>query len=98
MRTDLDAIAHRLTVLSRLPQDWDSYGANPPDPRIRDVVLWCAAIFGWKGQPIVTPLPSGGISLEWPDLDLDIRPDGRIEASSFGVEFAVGPIVTKETA
>lgn len=80
--TARDAILARLDELAGLKEDWDGYGAYPPS----SVALTVAAQFVDQilreplPPPIVVPVPSGGVQLEWAagsvEIDLEIGPDG----------------------
>jgi hypothetical protein len=86
----LASIRDRLDELARLGEDWDSYGAHPPAATAIDEALRFAAqvleVY-WstareRALPTsISPLPSGGVELEWrtPDrlLAIDVGPDGE---------------------
>lgn len=84
------AVRRRLAELARLESGWDSYGAHPPTRAALDGALqfarrverlyWHSA--GDRVRPAsISPLPTGGIELEWQTSDdliaVDIGPDGR---------------------
>jgi len=86
----VDSARRRLADLTRLGQNWDSYGAVPPTSTAIDGALqfidragklfW--RILGERARPTsISPLPSGGIELEWrlpaEFLAIDIGPEGR---------------------
>lgn len=90
-RTDerLGPAVRRIANLARLQPDWDSYGGHPPTPLARgkaleflrrvSTLLWPVA--GERARPAsISPLPSGGIELEWQGpsslIAVDVGPDG----------------------
>jgi hypothetical protein len=87
---DFGSVERRLAELAALEADWDSYGAYPPTPAALDgarqflthveELYWRTA--GERTRPTsISPLPSGGIELEWrkPEelIAVDIGADGR---------------------
>lgn len=81
----------RLDELSKLEHDWDSYGALPmtetalasADAMMRKAVDVHGPAFGERVAPYtVTPIPDGGVSIEWrgprATLELDIGPSGAL--------------------
>ena len=86
----LDPVEKRLSELSRLEADWDSYGSLPPSMasiagalgfvRLAGQRFW--RVYGGRVRPTsISPLPSGGIELEWQNpselFAVEIAPDGR---------------------
>jgi hypothetical protein len=72
-----DSLNEKVKELEKLPPDWDSYGAPPPDKDtsrfavdslLKIVPINCP-------PPQVVPLSDGGIAFEWHDkgIDLEIR-------------------------
>ncbi|MDQ3226617.1 MAG: hypothetical protein M3Q50_08315 [Chloroflexota bacterium] len=82
----IDPVKRRLAELSHLEADWDSYGGLPPTlvsiqsalgfVRLAGQQFWHAYGAGVKPTSI-SPLPSGGIELEW-----------RTSAELFAVEIS----------
>jgi len=83
-----DALA-RLTHLTELGANWDSYGG---DPVTADALAQTRALINmlsaWHAvapnlPPQVVPVPDGGVQIEWHengyDLDVEIHPDGHSE-------------------
>lgn len=79
------ATRERLLLLSRLEQDWDSYGALPVSPRAiaasGTLISRVIARAGEGAAPHeIMPIADGGISLEWryPTIELGINacPEG----------------------
>lgn len=66
-----------LDTIAALPQNWDSYGARPVDPR----AIALARIMTIRPASIV-PTSGGGIQLEWHEdglhAEVVIHPDGSI--------------------
>jgi len=60
-----------------LPENWDSYGASPIDPRLIEYGLSLLNELTPSQTPLPTMVPTsrGGIQLEWHcrDIDLEIR-------------------------
>lgn len=90
---NLAAVHRRISGFADLAPDWDSYGAERPSPEairaaqhyLDDLVDLFAWRFGEKVLPFWTsPLPSGGVQLEWrataPELELEVEvhADGRL--------------------
>ena len=86
----LSPVRQRLEELAQLDPDWDSYGACPPARAALDGALEFASRVErrfWRrvGERVlpsaISPLPSGGIELEWHNpgelVAVDIGPDGR---------------------
>lgn len=70
--------------LTRLPEDWDSYGARRIEASAVKAaldVLGCTML-GSSPAPTVVPTVTGGIQLEWHmggiDLEVEATPDGSI--------------------
>lgn len=65
----LPNIHRQLLALSKLPLDWDSYGASPPDIQVIEALLqeanYIAIKLPMSPMPSVVPLGDGGIELEW---------------------------------
>jgi hypothetical protein len=73
-----------LDALLRLPANWNSYGANPVDPRLAVAaftLLRDAAGSREPAAPQLVPTTAGGVQLEWHiggiDLEVEPRPAGR---------------------
>lgn len=80
-------IEEKLEQLSKLTQDWDSYGADPPTPISIEVARHVLREFD---TIFVAPTNKGGIGFEL-DFDedrwimIEIRADGKIEMGSGGI-------------
>ncbi len=80
----------RIERLHKLKQNWDSYGANPVDPRsieaARQLVRKFAFVQGID-CPRVAASPAGHVALSWEwqeysrELDLEILPDCTLRYS-----------------
>jgi hypothetical protein len=77
-------ISDRLEHLSRLPQNWDGYGASPISPkvikRVKSVLKEALAVAEGVPAPLIAPANDGTIVLEWKtssgkELILDIPSD-----------------------
>jgi hypothetical protein len=79
--------AQKLTELSDLPENWDSYGARPID---HSAIAFAVQLLSETMQadtpaPAVVPTNRGGVQLEWHtrgiDLEIEIQSPGRILVS-----------------
>lgn len=72
----------RMAELLALPEDWNSYGARPVDPRAAAEALRLLAktMRSDAPAPLVIPTSAGGIQLEWHARGIDLE----VEASSPG--------------
>jgi len=65
--------------LAALPENWDTYGGAPIDPRA------IQAAKEWLAAAQVVPCSDGGMQIEWHHLDADVevtfKPDGRIDVA-----------------
>ncbi len=81
----------KLEELKNLPEDWDSYGADPISPNaiakaksiITSVMIAFGGIIGNVVQlSDVIPIADGGVQLEWvgphAELEIEISPNGNI--------------------
>jgi hypothetical protein len=81
----------KLDELKNLPEDWDSYGADPISPNaiakaksiITSVMIAFGGIIGNVVQLTdVIPIADGGVQLEWvgphAELEIEISPNGNI--------------------
>ena len=81
----------KLEELKNLPEDWDSYGADPISPNaiakaksiITSVMIAFGGIIGNVVQlSDVIPIADGGVQLEWvgphAELEIEILPNGNI--------------------
>ncbi|MGH2559593.1 MAG: hypothetical protein ACRDJH_11055 [Thermomicrobiales bacterium] len=80
----------RLNELADLPPDWDSYGANPPNPaaiaKAREILLELTQPLRLAGTRIepstIGARADGGIMIEWGNpetaLEVHIEPDGSV--------------------
>ena len=84
----LDSILERLTQLTKLESDWDSYGALPVSPvafvkacqLLIDVKYSLSALVGEQLLPSdVAPIADGSLQMEWRgphgQLEVEIKPD-----------------------
>ena len=68
-----------------LPQNWDSYGSRPIDDRATacSLVLLIQAELHEAHAPFVSPVPGGGVQLEWQfgrrALEFEALPDGSAQ-------------------
>jgi len=53
----------RLEEIASLKEGWDSYGAQPVSEKT--IKLAKDFIEQWQRDPIITPMSSGGLCLEW---------------------------------
>lgn len=73
----------QLHALLQLKENWDSYGAEPMDPRsvvhAENLLRWLARFVGVEA-PTVTASPDGHAALCWDDgqrsLEVEVRSDG----------------------
>jgi len=85
----LDVVRLRMAYLAQLQPDWDSYNGKPPTPIAQHQALGFAhqvsemfrPLIGERARPAsISPLPSGGVELEWQGptalIAVDIGPDG----------------------
>ncbi|MBS1789107.1 MAG: hypothetical protein JST85_15370 [Acidobacteria bacterium] len=75
----------KVSDLSKLPENWDSYGSRtvqPPAIEQATALLRQLASFNLP-QPDVFPVPGGGIQVEFQlesrELEIEILPNGQIE-------------------
>ena len=79
-----EAIFGRIEHLLALPQDWDSYGGRPIDPkRVAHAVRILAEVMDNQTPlPALVPTHSGGVQLEWHqgqiDLEMEIVSPSRV--------------------
>ncbi len=78
-------IVDRLKELAELRKGWDSYNAEPLNPRaVRRTLQLLPALSPFDpGDPTVVPTFNGGVQLEWHDktgdVEISIPPSGPIE-------------------
>ena len=71
--------------LANLPDNWDGYGSSKIQPKALATAfhLVLAIQIEEPPTPHISPVPGGGIQLEWQtstrELELEILPDGSIE-------------------
>jgi hypothetical protein len=65
----------RLSALSRLPRNWDSYGASPIDPRclVETIVFLCRHMSINTALPQIVPVGNGSIQIEWHRNGIDFE-------------------------
>lgn len=81
----------KLDKLKNLPEDWDSYGADPINPiaiaKAKSIITSVMIAFGdIVGNVVrltdVIPIADGGVQLEWigphAELEIEISPNGNI--------------------
>lgn len=81
----LEDSQNQLHQLSKLPENWDSYGSSRIKPtsveKTADLLIDLAK-FGMP-TPSIFPVSGGGIQLEWQkgkrELEIEILPNGEIE-------------------
>lgn len=79
------SVSEQLDELTRLPQNWDSYGSAPVQAEIVTKALDVLAALSRcnMNRPHVLPVPGGGVQFEWAndssELEIEIRPDGKVE-------------------
>lgn len=75
--------------LSKLPENWDSYGSKPIDFRAVVVANALTTLLDHLNAPDVhiCPVNGGGIQFEWDgadrDLEIEIKADGTLEYAAF---------------
>ena len=75
----------RISELSQLPANWDSYGSNAiTENAIRAALRFLVeAPLRLIAEPSVSPVPGGGIGFHWRvesrDLELEFSPSGAVE-------------------
>lgn len=71
-------IQRRIKECTELPENWDSHGAKPLDPRHGKQLTRLLSIA--KGEPGISPTVDGGITCEWRlghlTLMVEFGPDG----------------------
>jgi hypothetical protein len=97
----LQSAARRLSELTGLPADWDSYGALPPEPEVAIAALriLSGVMTPQTAAPQIVPTHRGGLSLEWHrrgfSLEVEVLASGEYTAAferlSNGEERQVGP-------
>jgi hypothetical protein len=107
-RDDLASVHERIAGFTALGPDWDSYGAECPSANaiqtarhvLDDLVILYARQFEDKVLPFwVSPLPSGGVQLEWRaptsefELEVEVHPNGRL---AFVLQRGRGPAAEYE--
>jgi hypothetical protein len=77
VRPDLSPLPDTAKRLSKLPENWDSYGAEPVDPELIEYGLSRLNELTTSQTPLPAMVPTshGGIQLEWHcrGIDLEIR-------------------------
>lgn len=79
----------RLQHLSRLGDNWDSYGGRPPaDEAVFTALAVIARVLRDESTPpAMVPTSEGGVQLEWnregEELEIRVMPDGAISAFRF---------------
>ena len=78
-------VADEMRSYLTLAPDWDSYGAGPVRKEVIDVAVVIAEMMARYGfsRPVVCPVPSGGVLLEWEHANraLTLAVDGNDEFS-----------------
>lgn len=67
MAPALMRVVNKLNELLKLPPDWDSYGARPPEPNaaVSALGLIERILASGESAPRIVPTVDGGIQLEW---------------------------------
>jgi hypothetical protein len=78
------ALAEKISGFRTLPQNWNSYGSQPPtEVAIRHAIYLLSILDHDCPRPRVLPVSGGGIQFEWDcndrELELEILHDGSIE-------------------
>ena len=74
-----------IAKLANLPDDWDGYGSSKIQPNALTTAFHLVLAIQVEEPPTphISPVPGGGIQLEWQastrELELEILPDGSIE-------------------
>src|SRR5215469_7571862 len=81
----------KLDELKNLPEDWDSYGADPISPnaiaKAKSIIISAMLAFGRIIDNVVQltdviPIADGGVQLEWvgphAELEIEISPNGNV--------------------
>lgn len=63
------SISGRIDKLGELPEDWDSYGAPPADPKAMSMAKALAKRWMLPDRISVVPCSDGSVQLEWPEGD-----------------------------
>ena len=74
-------VESKLTELLSLPDNWNSYRADPINPEyVRQATVLLHTFPDWLPTPEVVPLVCGGVQFEWHrdgvDLEISINGDG----------------------
>jgi hypothetical protein len=75
----------KVTELSNLSENWDSYGSSSIQPPAIEMALKILSLVDRQGvaTPQIFPVSGGGIQLEWQsgsrELELEILPNGMLE-------------------
>lgn len=78
----LNSLKDELTALSRLPANWDSYGARAIDPQaaLMTARFLCSALREEAVLPKLVPTVRGNIQLEWyndrAELEIEVGAQG----------------------
>ena len=79
------SVKQRLIELTKLPENWDSYGSPAVKSKSVEIALDILARLSQFNmtEPHVVPVPGGGIQFEWAnqtsELEIEIRPSGDVE-------------------
>jgi hypothetical protein len=74
-----------IAKLANLPDNWDGYGSSKIQPKALATAFHLVLAIQVEEPPTphISPVPGGGIQLEWQtstrELELEILPDGSIE-------------------
>lgn len=81
----LELSMRRVQVLTRLSENWDSYGAHGIQPPAVEGAIQVLVIGDSYGlpSPHIAPVADGGLQVEWSDgarfAEVEVRPDGSVE-------------------
>ncbi len=83
-----DAILSKLSELTKLPFNWDSYGANSvsADKAALAYSLLNTLMRENTPLPVIVPTPSGSVQIEWHENNIDLEIE-IISATQFDVSY-----------
>jgi hypothetical protein len=79
------ATLNKVRELALLSENWDSYGSRPIQPMAieKTVEILFSLSNSNLPQPLIFPVPGGGLQLEWQneecELEVEVLPDGSVE-------------------
>ena len=84
-RSWLNSARNKLQELSKLPENWNTYGSRPIQPEAIEVTAKLISDLIKLGmpEPHIFPVSGGGIQLEWEnskcELEIEVMPNKSIE-------------------